>query len=350
MPTTYAIPDGRKHFDVQLSTPVAGGMTFSGMQFKPDLLWRKARNNAESHYIADSNRGTTVFLSSNLTTAELGYQGSDGSLTFNADGYTITDSNYNSGEFYFNGRIYVDWLWKAGGTAVSNTAGSITSSVSANTTAGFSVVTYTGTGANATVGHGLGVALQMVIVKRRDAGGSPWNVWQTGLAGGTSFLSLNGTSAQAVGATRFTATPTSTVFNIGTDGDVNASAGTYVAYCFAPVAGYSAFGSYTGNGSADGPFVYCGFRPRWVMIKCSSSGGAGFEWELVDTSRNTSNVTNLVLYPNLSDAEGTASTAILDITSNGFKLRGAANIINASSATYIFAAFAENPLKFSNAR
>jgi hypothetical protein len=144
--------------------------------------------------------------------------------------------------------------------------------------------------------------------------------------------------------------PTSTVFSTNYTSGLNTTGNNHIAYCFSEVAGYSKFGSYTGNGSADGTFVYCGFRPRWVMIKCSSTGGAGYEWELVDTSRNTSNVTNLVLYPNLSDAEATASTAILDITSNGFKLRGAANIINASSATYIFAAFAENPFKNSLAR
>jgi len=348
MPTTYAVPDGRKHFDVQLSTPVAGGMTFSGMQFKPDLLWRKARNNAESHYIADSNRGTTVFLSSNLTTAELGYQGSDGSLTFNADGYTITDSNYNSGEFYFNGRIYVDWLWKAGGTAVSNTAGSITSSVSANTTAGFSVVTYTGTGANATVGHGLGVAPSMVIVKRRSAVES-WLVYQSSMAATpqNGYLLLNGTAGYAVYAAGWNNTaPTSTVISIGTDTTVNANTSTYVAYCFSPVAGYSAFGSYMGNGSADGTFVYLGFRPRFLMIKASSF--AGESWYLFDTARSTFNVIGDTLVGNQSSAE--FNFVLLDVVSNGFKVRTTNSACNTSGATYIYMAFAENPLKFSNAR
>ena len=348
MPTTYAIPDGRKHFDVQLSTPVAGGMTFSGMLFKPDFLWRKARNNAESHYIADSNRGTTVFLSSNLTTAELGYQGSDGSLTFNADGYTITDSNYNSGEFYFNGRIYVDWLWKAGGTAVSNTAGSITSSVSANTTAGFSVVTYTGTGANATVGHGLGVAPSLIITKARN-NAAPWPIYSATL-GISQYLELNTTIAAGSIANYWGAnSPSSTVFSLpNANYNNNVSGNTMVAYCFAPVAGYSAFGSYTGNGSTDGPFVYLGFRPRFVMTKRTDTGGVGMNWVIVDTARDTSNACDDLLRPNLSDAEVVYTT--MDTLSNGFKMRNTDFSINGSGATYIYMAFAENPFKYANAR
>ena len=352
MPTTYAIPDGRKHFDVQLSTPVAGGMTFSGMQFKPDLLWRKARNNAESHYIADSNRGTTVFLSSNLTTAELGYQGSDGSLTFNADGYTITDSNYNSGEFYFNGRIYVDWLWKAGGTAVSNTAGSITSSVSANTTAGFSVVTYTGNDTTgATVGHGLGVAPSMIIVKERSQV-RDWSVYHIS-TGNTGGLRLNGTGANETTRTGWwnNTTPSSTVITLGgsTGNDwyqTNQTGNTYVAYCFAPVAGYSAFGSYTGNGSTDGPFIYTGMRSRYIMVKRTDAIG---DWYVFDTSRDPYNATTYGLIPNSSGTD-TSYTGWGDILSNGFKIRRTDGAWNASGGTYIYAAFAENPTKFANAR
>jgi len=348
MPTTYAIPDGRVAMAATTYTGTGATQTIinavNGVSFQPDFVWVKGRSVAYNHYLYDSVRGTLKNLFSNLTNAE---QTVASSLTsFDTNGFTVSSgtSSINA-----NGSTYVAWQWKAGGTAVSNTAGSITSSVSANTTAGFSVVTWTGTGSNATVGHGLGVAPSMIINKPRNAADN-WMSWHTTL-GATGYIYLNLAVASNTAASVWNSTlPTSTVFSIGTSSNINTNGQTMVSYCFAPVAGYSAFGSYTGNGSADGPFVYCGFRPRWVMIKCSSSGGAGFEWELVDTSRNTSNVTNLVLYPNLSDAEGTASTAILDITSNGFKLRGAANIINASSATYIFAAFAENPLKFSNAR
>ena len=345
MPTTYAIPDGRKHFDVQLSTPVAGGMTFSGMLFKPDFLWRKARNNAESHYVADSNRGTTVFLSPNLTTAELGYQGSDGSLTFNADGYTITDSNYNSGEFYFNGRIYVDWLWKAGGTAVSNNAGSITSQVSANPTAGFSVVTWTGTNANATIGHGLGVAPAMYITKQRSATGN-WFVYHQSI-GATKGLFLDLTNAATTNIYFNNTAPTSTVFSIGSSvGGLNASGVTQVTYCFAPVAGYSAFGSFVGGGAtADNTFIYLGFRPRYFMFKRTGSAG---DWVILDSSRSPYNQGAAYLYANASNAEATNAYQF-DFLSNGVKFRDSAGNI-ASGGTYIYMAFAENPFKYSSAR
>jgi hypothetical protein len=277
-------------------------------------------------------------LYSNLTNAQT--TEATGLTAFGSSGFTLGSGAPNTSAV-----TYVGWQWKAGTTSSSNTAGSITSTVSVGATQGFSVVTYTGTGANATVGHGLGVAPKMIFGKNRTSGTPGWPVYHASV-GNTGALILNSTSATDTSSTYWNNTsPTSSVFSIGTGTSVNTSTQNYVFYCFAEVAGYSKFGSYTGNGSADGPFVFCGFRPRWVMIKCSSSGGAGFEWELVDTSRNTSNVTNLVLYPNLSDAEATASTAILDITSNGFKLRGSANIINASSATYIFAAFAEVPFK-----
>jgi hypothetical protein len=313
--------------------------------FQPDFIWAKVRSTTYSNTLYDSVRGGANALFSDTTSAESTNYANGQILAFNSNGF-----NVNAGVVLNqSGQTYVTWQWKAGGTSSSNTNGSITSTVSVNATAGFSVVTYTGTGANATVGHGLGVAPKMMIIKERSAV-NDWVVY-TSTTTASNRLLLNSTAASTVSSTQFNNTePTSSVFTVGTSTATNASTQTFVAYCFSEVAGYSKFGSYTGNGSADGPFVFCGFRPRWVMIKCSSSGGAGFEWELVDTSRNTSNVTNLVLYPNLSDAEATASTAILDITSNGFKLRGSANIINASSATYIFAAFAENPFKNSLAR
>jgi hypothetical protein len=233
-----AINKPNQHFDATLYTGNGGTQTVNnsgGMQ--PDFVWIKDRVAANYNVLMDSVRGASNTLFSNDTLAEETTPGRISS--FNSNGFALTNKNDSN----TNGDTFVAWQWKAGGAAVTNTSGTISSQVSANPTAGFSVVTYTGTGANATVGHGLGVAPSMVIVKRRDAGSSPWNVWQTGLSGGTYFLVLSATSAQAVGATRFTATPTSTVFNIGTDGDVNASAGTYVAYCWAAVAGYSAFGS-----------------------------------------------------------------------------------------------------------
>ena len=337
---------GNQYFDANPYTGNGTSVSVTNGGFQPDFVWLKERGGANQHNLMDSVRGASFRLRTDGTGAE---EATPGTFTFNSSGFTANTTNVS---FNGNTQTYASWQWNAGGSTVTNTNGSISSQVRANTTAGFSVVTYTGTGANATVGHGLGVAPKMIIVKNRSAV-TNWFIYNSNLASNQHYLSLNTTDAStnASGFTLWNSTnPTSTVFSIGTNAAVSGNTNNIVAYCFSEVAGYSKFGSYTGNGSADGPFVFCGFRPRWVMIKCSSSGGAGFEWELVDTSRNTSNVTNLVLYANLSDAEGTASTAILDITSNGFKLRGAANIINASSATYIFVAFAENPFKNSLAR
>jgi len=243
-----------------------------------------------------------------------------------------------------NGSTYVAWNWKANGSGSSNTAGSITSTVSANTTSGFSVVTYTGTGANATVGHGIGIAPSMVIVKQRNTV-RDWIVYNSNI-GATKFLVLDTTDPAQTATTFWNSTaPTSTVFSIGTDGAVNTSGGTYVAYVFSEVAGFSKIGSYIGNGSADGVFVYTGFRPRYILIKNSSRFVA---WIIWDTARSPSNVSNLVLQANLSDAEVTAVN--IDILSNGFKCRTTDNAANASGETMIYAAFAESPFKYSLAR
>ena len=209
------------------------------------------------------------------------------------------------------------------------------------------MVTYTGTGANATVGHGLGVAPSMVIVKARTGGVESWYVWQSGLTGGTYWLLLNATNAQANDSTRFTATPTSTVINLGSNSATNGSGYTYVAYCWAAVPGYSAFGSYVANASADGPFMYTGFRPRWIMLKRTSAAGA--PWTMIDTSRNPYNSAAAELDANTSSAESTSGSG-MDILSNGFKLRDSVYFNSSSGDTFIYAAFAENPFKYANAR
>jgi hypothetical protein len=243
---------------------------------------------------------------------------------------------------------YVGWQWKAGGTAVSNTSGSITSSVSVNTTAGLSIVTYTGTGANATVGHALTAAPSMVIVKNRSSAVA-WAAWHTSIAN-TQYLVLNTTDAVATGATWWNSTsPTSSVISVGTSTSTNASGNTYVAYCWAPVAGYSAFGSYTGNASADGPFVYTGFRPRWIMIKNVSI--INQIWFVFDTAVNSYNLSQNFLAPNNTNVEYTGATNNpIDILSNGFKIRYSNTGTNDSGSTMIYAAFAENPFKYSLAR
>ena len=341
MATTYAIPDGRT---VMAATTYTGNSStqsianaVNGVGFQPDFVWYKDRSNARDHGLFDSVRGVTNYLASDLTNAE---QTVSGVTAFNSNGFTLggaVNSN-NSGE------TYVGWQWKAGGTSSSNTNGSITSTVSVNATAGFSVVTYTGTGANATVGHGLGVAPSMIIVKTRS-GVNDWAVYHISI-GATKFLLLNTTAAAGTTSAVWNNTaPTSSVFSIATDFSINQSTATYVAYCFAAVAGYSAFGSYTGNGSTDGTFVYTGFRPRWIMFKRTDSA---FDWSIYDTSRDTYNVMPDILYPNLSSAE--SNTYALDCLSNGFKIRGVGQNINTSGGTYIYACFAETPFKYANAR
>jgi len=309
-----------------------------GTTFQPDFVWTKDRTAAEDHSLSDSVRGGSKILYSNLTNAE----GSNAQniTSFNSNGFTY-GTNYSSNQ------SYVGWMWKGGGGGgVSNTNGSITSTVSANTTAGFSIVSYTGTGANATVGHGLGVAPSMVIVKNRSASATNWATWHTGLSGANYVVYLNLTNAQATNSGQFNSTlPTSSVFSVGTSSDTNGSTNSMVAYCWAAVAGYSAFGSISGNGSTDGPFCYTGFRPRWVMFKRTDSTGS---WNIWDTSRDTYNVMNDVLSPNQSAAE--ASPYPIDFLSNGFKLRTTNADFNASGGTYVYACFAENPFNYSRGR
>jgi hypothetical protein len=213
-------------------------------------------------------------------------------------------------------------------------------------TQGFSVVTYTGTGANATVGHGLGVAPSLVITKCRGAGTTSWAVWHINLISATYYLLLDSTAGQAASSTVWNSTaPTSSVFSVGTSTASNFS--TMVAYCFAAVAGYSAFGSYTGNGSTDGTFTYTGFRPRWILFKRTDSTSS---WTVFDTARNPYNLTNAYIQANASDAEAVFSDIYIDILSNGFKQRGTNNSLNVSGGTYIYMAFAENPFKNALAR
>jgi hypothetical protein len=298
----------------------------------------------------DSVRGSAPNynrLSSNLTDAEA-TPGIAMLTAINSNGITLgTNGGVNT-----NGATFVGWQWKANGAAVTNTAGSITSQVSANTAAGFSVVTYTGTGANATVGHGLGAAPSMVIIKTRSP--ADWYVGHTSLGwSGTGYLILNNTGASGqYGSLPVwqTTAPNSTVITLGTVSGVNANSGTFVAYCWAAVPGYSAFGSYTGNGSSDGPFVYTGFRPRWIMLKRSSSASVTYGWQLYDTSRSPFNTTYLPgLWADTSAAEA-ANTYAIDILSNGFKLREGNLNNNNSGDTYVYACFAEMPFKYANGR
>lgn len=326
-----------KNFDV--TTYTGNGSTQSIVNsggFQPDFVWMKARSNAYNNLLHDSVRGVTKLLISNSTNAEETI--TDGITSFNSNGFSLG----NNGSYNQNSATYVGWQWKANGSAVTNTAGSITSQVSANASAGFSVVTYTGTGSAATVGHGLGVAPKCIIVKQRG-GASNWNMYHASL-GNTGCMTLNTTGAFDVNSGKWNnTTPTSTVFTLGIDGTVNNNGSTYVAYCFSEVAGYSKFGSYTGNGSANGPFVATGFKPKFIMVKCTNDIS---HWTIVDRASNPYNVAVNSLYADTSASEN-ATIMDVDFLSNGFKLRGVlANECNVSGYTYVYMAFAEVPQKF----
>jgi len=321
--------------------------TVNGKSLQPDMVWVKDRSAARANWLVDSVRGVFNILSSNATSAESTI--STTLTSFNSNGFSVGSNP----DFNTNAETYVGWQWRASNaSAVTNTAGTITSQVSANRTAGFSIVTYTGTGVNgATVGHGLGVAPSMVFYKTRS-NSNDGCVFHASL-GGTQrlilFSTASGNLAAATDSTFFNNTaPSSTVLTLGTRSHVNDSSGTwtYVAYCFAAVPGYSAFGSYTGTGNTDGPFVYLGFRPRFILIKSTSAVG---NWEMLDSSRDPYNPTGLLLRSNSSAAELNGSP-ISDFLSNGFKPRSANGNQNDTGVTYIYMAFAENPFKNALAR
>jgi hypothetical protein len=346
------VPNGASYMAATLYTgngyPTAGTQTIANtvgsVAFQPDFAWIKIRSAAGSHVLTDSVRGVNSQLFSNLTAAQ--ETNTDHVTAFTSSGFSLgsgTTGTYPSTNN--NGATYVAWQWKGGGTAVSNTSGSITSSVSANTTSGCSVVTFTGqTSGVGTVGHGLGVAPSLKIIKAR-ANAYGWPIYHVSL-GNTSYVVLNSTNASTIDPNEWNNTsPTSSVFTLGTN---FVNYGTGVAYCFAAIKGFSAFGSYTGNGSTDGPFVYLGFRPRYLMLKVSST--AGYDWLVYDSSRDPYNVTQYNLRADTSDAESTQTANYLDFLSNGFKIRGSsAGSINPSQ-TVIYAAFAESPFQNSLAR
>ena len=338
---------GDDYFNAVLYTGTGSPLSVTGVGFKPDWVWAKKRSAADDHVTSDALRGVQKDLTPNSTAAEA--TNTNGLQSFDTDGFSI-GSGSGSGVWGGNsGATYVAWCWKASNAAgVTNTAGTITSTVSANTTAGFSVVTWTGTGSTGTVGHGLSSAPFFIIAKRRNAS-TNWQVYQKSLTA-SNQLCLNLAIASFSTTTWNSTEPTSSVFSID-NVELGANGATMVAYCFAAVAGYSAFGSYTGNGSADGPFVYLGFRPRFVMVKEATVSAR--DWIILDSARNTYNVADLQLMPNKSDAEATtvlSSTAYLDFVSNGFKVRNASVRNNENTATYIYAAFAESPFQFANAR
>ena len=338
-----------KHFEARAYTGTGAGntQTLTGFEFAPDLVWGKSRTSAYNHGIFDTVRGATNRLWPNLTNAEA----SNNAVTaFTSDGYSVsTDA--------FNQNSQVTWNWNAGGSTVTNDDGSVDSQVRANTTAGFSIVTYTGDNASATVGHGLGVAPKVVMVKRRNGTGD-WIIGHDGLASNAfannKFLKLASNSATFTNSLVWGSQPTSTVVQIVTGsgaGNLNGSSDTYVMYCFSEVAGYSKFGKYTGNGSADGTFVFTGFRPAFVLIKSSSNTE---NWYIIDNKRpeyngalGSSGIMKW-LKANSSDAEN--QNGLFNFLSNGFKLGYPGADTNGSGRTYIYLAFAESPFRNARAR
>ena len=311
--------------------------SITGVGFKPDLVWYKERSNVGDHTVHDVVRGAGERLFTADTSAES--LDANSLQAFETDGFQIgtnTDVNGSS-------ETYVAWNWLASNTTASNTDGSITSTVSANTTSGFSIVSYTGNGTSgATVGHGLGVAPKMVILKVRNTTGQ-WRVGHISASSNFSqVLNLNLTNAKGLANSIFNSTaPSSTVFTLGNEGDANGSGNTFVAYCFAEKKGFSKFGSYTGNGSAtDGTFIYTGFKPAWIMTKRTDSSTGG-SWQMYDNKRLGYNVDNNQMKADKTNVEDTTDS--LDILSNGFKMRNSGTSYNASGASYIYMCFASNP-------
>ena len=326
------------HFNTKIYTGNgASSHAITGVGFKPDFLWGKNREKNTTyvdHVLVDAIRGSTKRIYTNKTSAES--TGLTGVISFDTDGYTVgTGTNLNN-----NTDDIVGWNWKANGQGSSNTDGSInTTYTSANTTAGFSICQWTGTGSNATIGHGLGAVPKMIFVKCTSTA-TNWIVYSTP-TGNTHWIYLNSTNAPSSNSTAWNNTsPTSSVFSLGNDGDVNGSGRTYIAYAFADKTGYSKVGgSYTGNGNADGTFIYTGFKPSFVIYKRSSGTG---DWVMATNSILGYNQVDTQILANTSSPEATNTAQSCDILSSGFKLRGTQNNSNASGSTYIYMAFGQS--------
>jgi hypothetical protein len=321
------------YFNTKLYTGTGSELAITGVGFQPDWVWTKNRVDGYSHWLFDVVRGVNKGLRSENTSGEL--DNATRQVSFDSDGFTLGAS----ADVNVNTNTYASWNWKANGTGVANTDGSISSTVSANTTSGFSIVSFTGTGANATVGHGLGSAPKMMIFKTRDSA-TAWVVYHKSV-GATKGLFLNTTGTGSTVSAYFQDTdPTSSVFSVGSDADTNNSSSPMIAYCFAEKQGYSKFGSYVGNNSDDGTFVYTGFKPAFVMIKNAHDAT---NWSITDDKRAGFNVDNDIIYANTSGTED-GSYQPIDHLSNGFKIRLNTEGYNGNGGDYIYMAFAEEPL------
>jgi len=322
---TPTIKKSSQFMNVVTYTGTGATRSLTGVGFIPDLVWTKSRSNIETHKLTDSVRGTSKALSSETTGDEVS---ESGVTSFDSDGFTIgsTTTGYNTNTY-----TYVGWSWKKG------------------TTPGFDIVTYTGNGTNRTITHGLGSTPHFMIVKARTTAGTDqgWAVYHRNLTSATYYALLNTSAAEVSDSTVWNSTaPTSSVFSVGTNALVNTNNDTYLSYLWTEISGFSRFGTYTGNGAADGPFVWCGFRPKYIMIKYK--GGTG-DWLVYDSVRNAYNTSLNNLITDSTAVENTTGKD-LDILSNGFKIRNTDTNYNTSSGINIFAAFAELPFKYSRGR
>jgi len=338
---TPTIADGSKYFDTKLYTGNDGTQTISGFSFAPGWVWIKSRSSGAAHCSADIVVGANKHLLPNETVAE-----ATGLVpAFTSDGFTVNNlrNGADNGTTNDNNLSYVSWVWDGGTSTVTNNDGSIASQVRANPSAGFSICTYTGNGSGgASIGHGLNAGVEFLIVKDRSAAAS-WHCQHSAI-GNTSAIFLNSTSAAVSnGAYWNNTSPTSSVFTVGTADGMNGNGNTYVAYCFAPVNSYSAMGSYTGNGSSDGPFIHTGFKVAWLLTKRTDGGSNN--WQLIDSARSSFNVADDILKPDESAVESSHADYSVDFLSNGFKHRTGHVARNGNGNTYIYVAFASNPFQ-----
>ena len=324
------------HMNTKLYTGTGSSNALTGINFQPDLTWIKKRDGTNYNVLTDAVRGATKQLYSNSIEDEQVV--AEGLKSFNSDGFTLGTSGDTNG----SGGSYVGWNWKGNGAGSANTDGSVTSTVSVNQSAGFSIVSWTGTGSNLTVGHGLNKTPEMIITMNRDNGNGYWVTYHkdTSASPQTSYIYLAVASPKVDGYATFwnSTVPTSSYFHIGTDADINTNGEKMIAYCFSSITGYSKVGSYVGNANADGSFCYTGMKPSFILIK---NVNATASWRLVDNKRIGYNPNNIQLYPNLVNAEST-SEYVVDIVSNGFKVRATDSGVNGSGNTMIYIAIGQS--------
>ena len=326
-----AVDKHTAHFNIKLYSGTGSSNAITGVGFQPDWVWFDNRSTGLAKEMYDSARGVEKKITSSDNTAE---STEVGLTAFGADGFTCGARNQTNKD----GDGITAWSWKAGGAGSANSDGATSSTVSVNTTAGFSIVKWTGTGSTTTIGHGLGVVPKMVIFKNTSSA-VDWRVYHT-ILGNTHRLCLNDNSASSDDDSAFNDTsPTSSVFTVG--GSTSTNAGTMIAYCFADVKGFSRIGSYTGNGAADGTFSYTGFKPTWVLLKIYSSTDSWFIFDTATSIAGGNNPNSYYQRPNETSAQGTSSSLSMDLYSNGFKCRNTDTALNSSGATYAYYAIGQ---------